>query len=144
MEIVVGSDHGGYGLKLKVREWLEGEEHKVKDIGCHSRESCDYPDFAEKTAKVVARNDKLGIVFCGTGIGVCMAANKVKGIRAALVYDAFTGRMAREHNNANVLCLGGRTTEFEKAREAIAAFLGAKFAGERHGRRVKKIMDLEK
>ena len=144
MEIVVGSDHGGFGLKQRVKEWLESEEHKVRDVGCHSAESCDYPDFAEKAARAVAGTEKLGIVFCGTGIGVCMAANKVKGIRAALVYDEFTGRMAKEHNNANVLCLGGWTTEFEKAREAISAFLGAKFEGGRHEARVKKIMDLEK
>jgi len=90
-----------------------------------------------------AKGKKIGIAVCGTGIGICMAANKIKGARAALVYDSFTGKMARKHNNANVLCFGGRTTSFLKAKSAVTAFLKADFLGKRHARRVRKIMALE-
>jgi len=121
-KIVLGSDHGGFELKEKLRKWLEKEGHSVKDVGCFNEESVDYPEFGAIVARQ-AKGKKIGIAVCGTGIGICMAANKVKGARAALVFDAFTGKMAREHNNANVLCFGGRTTSFVKAKSAVNAFL---------------------
>ncbi len=143
MKIVVGSDHGGFELKEKLKEWLVGEGHSVEDVGC-SGERCDYPDFGAAVArKVAGQTERIGIAVCGTGIGVCIAANKIKGVRAALVYDEFTAKMAREHNNANVICLGGRTTEFGKAKEIVRVFLEAKFEGGRHEARIQKIADLE-
>jgi len=143
MEIVIGSDHGGFELKEKLKEWLAGEGHSVEDVGC-TGEKCDYPDFGAAVAKKVAgQTEKIGIAICGTGIGICMAANKVKGVRAAMIYDEFTAKMAREHNNANVVCLGGRTIDEGKAKEIVGVFLSAKFEGGRHLKRVQKIADLE-
>jgi len=143
MEIIVGSDHGGFELKEKLKEWLVGEGHSVEDVGC-AGERCDYPDFGAAVAgKVAGQTERIGIAVCGTGIGISIAANKIKGIRAALIHNDFTARMAREHNNANVICLGGRTTEFGKAKKIIQIFLEAKFEGGRHEARIQKIADLE-
>jgi len=144
MKIVMGSDHGGFALKEKLKKWLEKEGHSVEDLGCYSRESVDYPEYGARVARAVAGKKKIGIAICGTGIGICMAANKIKKIRAALIHNEFTGRMAKEHNNANVICLGGRTTSFAQAKKAVKAFLEAEFRGGRHARRVRKIMALEK
>jgi ribose 5-phosphate isomerase B len=145
MEFVLGSDHGGFPLKEKTKKWLESKGHAVKDLGCFSEERCDYPDYAEKVAKAVAKKKgAIGLLFCGTGIGMCIAANKVKGSRAALVYNETTGRMAKEHNNANTLCLGGRTTSFANAKKAIGAFLKAEFQKGRHLKRIRKIALLER
>ncbi len=144
-KIIIGSDHAGFPLKEKVKRWLEKEGYAVSDLGCFSAERCDYPDYAEKVAKKVAKSrNAIGMLFCGTGVGMSIAANKIRGIRAAVVYNEFTGRMAREHNNANIICLGARTTSFNKAKEAIKAFLNAEFQGGRHARRVKKIKELER
>lgn len=144
MKIVIGSDHGGFTLKEKLKKWLEKEGHSTEDLGCYSKKSVDYPEYGAKVARAVAGKNKIGIAICGTGIGICMAANKIKKIRAALIYNEFTGRMAKEHNNANIICLGGRTTSFPQAKKAVKAFLKAKFQGGRHARRVRKIMALEK
>ena len=144
VKIVMGSDHGGFELKEKLKKWLEKKGHSVEDIGCYSKESVDYPDYGAKVARAVVGKNRIGIAICGTGIGICMAANKIKGIRAALIYNEFTGKMAKEHNNANVVCLGGRTTRFAQAKKAVNAFLKAGFQGGRHARRVRKIMALEK
>ncbi|MEM0359778.1 MAG: ribose 5-phosphate isomerase B [Candidatus Diapherotrites archaeon] len=145
MDFFLGSDHGGYPLKEKVKKWLESEGHSIKDFGCFSVESCDYPEFAEKVARAVTKNkDSIGLLFCGTGIGMSIAANKIKGIRAALLHNAFEGKMAKEHNNANVLCFGGRTVSFRNAKKAITAFLKAEFVGGRHLRRIEKIAALER
>lgn len=132
-------------MKEKTKKWLESKGHAVKDLGCFSEERCDYPDYAEKVAKAVAKKKgAIGLLFCGTGIGMCIAANKVKGSRAALVYNETTGRMAKEHNNANTLCLGGRTTSFANAKKAIGAFLKAEFQKGRHLKRIRKIALLER
>lgn len=144
VKLVIGADHGGFTLKERIKKWLESMDFEVEDLGTFTEKSCDYPDFAGKVAGKVSEGKGIGLLFCGTGIGMCMAANKVKGIRAALVFNEFTGKMAREHNNANVLCLGGRTTSFEQAKKAINAFLKSEFQGGRHLRRVNKIMALEK
>ncbi|MDP2973472.1 MAG: ribose 5-phosphate isomerase B [Candidatus Diapherotrites archaeon] len=145
----IASDHGGFALKEALKESL-AKKFEVKDLGCDSEESCDYPDFAVLAAKAVAKEKgSLGILCCGTGIGMSLAANKVKGIRAAVVYDEFTAKMAREHNNANIACFGGRNIKPETAAQLAGLFLTAKFAGEtkegaRHLKRVLKIGEIEK
>ncbi len=137
----VGSDHGGVTLKGHVVQWLKEGGHGVEDLGCFSSESVDYPDIARAVAeRVAADGGSLGILVCGTGIGMSMAANKVAGIRAAVVTDPFMSRMAMEHNDANVLCLGERVLGIGLAREVLEAYLGAEFEGGRHARRVAKIM----
>lgn len=144
-KIAIGSDHAGFALKEKIKKWLQEQGYAVSDFGCFSAESCDYPDFAEKVAKEVAKDrNTIGILFCGTGIGMCIAANKIKGIHAALIHNEFTGRSAREHNNANIICLGARVINFATAKKAISAFLNAEFQGGRHARRVRKIKRLER
>ncbi|MBS3058901.1 MAG: ribose 5-phosphate isomerase B [Candidatus Diapherotrites archaeon] len=141
MRIIVGADHAGFRLKEKIKEHLKRKGFEVVDEGTDSEKSCDYPDFAVKVAEKVAKSPKsIGIVVCGTGIGTAMAANKVKGIRAALATNEYMARMAREHNNANVLSLGARVSKEKEALEMVDSFLGTDFSlEERHRRRVKKI-----
>ena len=144
-KIAIGSDHAGFELKQKAAGWLKAKGFSVEDLGTHSKESADYPDFAKKVAKAVAaKKADFGVLICGTGIGMSMAANKVKGVRAAVCHDAFSSQMAREHNDANVLCFGSRTADEKKAKEIVDKFFSTDFAGardggERHLRRVKKI-----
>ena len=134
MKIGFGSDHGGYDLKLKIMEALSKEEgHELFDYGSFEGERVDYPDYAKKTADAVVNKDvDLGILFCGTGIGISIAANKVKGIRCALLSDCFSAQMAKEHNNANMIALGGRVLGEELAIKIVKSFLNAEFQGERH------------
>ena len=141
MRVIVGADHAGFRLKEKIKEHLKRKGFEVADEGTDSEKSCDYPDFAVKVAEKVAKSPKsIGIVVCGTGIGTAMAANKVKGIRAALATNEYMARMAREHNNANVLSLGARVSKEKEALEMVDSFLGTDFSlKERHRRRVKKI-----
>ena len=140
LRIAVGSDHAGFALKKKVREYLVSRGYEVEDHGADSTESVDYPDYAERVAtRVAAQEVAFGVVVCGTGIGVAMSANKVPGIRAAPCNDTLTARMAREHNDANVLTLGGRVLDESTARKILDVWLGTPFAGGRHQRRVDKI-----
>jgi ribose 5-phosphate isomerase B len=140
MKIAIGSDHGGFKLKEYLRQFLLKAGHKVRDYGCFSENPVDYPDIARPLAKAVAQKRyAFGILVCGTGIGVSMVANKVPGIRAALCHNIFTAQMAREHNNANILCLGGRVLSRPLAQQIVQKFLSASFTGGRHLRRVKKI-----
>lgn len=141
MKIAIGSDHGGFRLKEEVTRLLVEQGVEYQDFGCFSQDSVDYPDVALKLAKSVAAGKyPLGILMCGTGIGVSIAANKVAGVRAALCHDTYSARMAREHNNANVLTMGGRVIGPDLAREIVRTFLTAKYAGEqRHARRLAKI-----
>lgn len=142
--IAIGSDHGGYELKEQLLQFLEENGYETEDCGTFSGESVDYPDIAEKVAKVVLAGDaERGILICGTGIGICIAANKINGIRAAHCTDPYSARMAREHNNANIIALGGRITGTELAIEILCAYLDAEFQGGRHQRRVDKITALE-
>ncbi len=142
--IVLGADHGGYLLKEEVRRLLEEMGVPYEDLGTHSAESVDYPDYARAVAeRILAGEAELGILVCGTGIGMSIAANKVPGIRAALCGDVYSARMSRQHNDANVLCLGGRVLGPELAREIVRAWLGASFEGGRHARRLAKIQALE-
>jgi len=145
MKIAVGSDHGGFNLKKTIIEYLEENNIEYRDFGCYSEKPVDYPDFARLVAKAVSRGEfDSGILICGTGIGISIAANKVKGVRAALCNDCFSARMAREHNDANILALGERVIGKGLALEITKTWLESKFQGGRHQRRIDKIMQLEK
>lgn len=143
--IVIGSDHGGLGLKTALKNYLGRRGYTVTDAGTDNDASVDYPDFGQKVAEMVVDGTAdSGILICGTGIGMSIAANKVPGIRAALVTDVFMARMAKEHNNANVLVLGGRVLDEQKACDLAGAWLDATFEGGRHQGRLDKIADIEK
>ena len=143
--IAIGSDHGGYELKEHVKKHLEEKGIEVKDFGTYSEESVDYPDCAKPVCEAVLNAEvERGILFCGTGIGISMAANKFDGIRAALCGDVFSAKMAKEHNNANIICLGGRVTGRELAFMIVDTFLDAEFQGGRHQNRIDKIHAIEK
>lgn len=142
--IAIASDGAGYDLKSSVKTYLEEQGYSVIDCGTDSSESCDYPDFAFKCCrKIVSGEADLGILCCGTGVGMSIAANKVNGIRAACCSDTFSARYTRMHNNANVLCLGQRVIGAGLARELLDAFLSADFEGGRHERRVNKLSMIE-
>ena len=144
MKITIGSDHGAVELKEEVKKILAEFGAEVKDVGTFGTASVDYPDIAEKVcADVVSGAAERGIVLCGTGLGISIAANKIKGIRCALCGDVYSAKMSREHNNANVLAMGGRVTGFGPAGEIVRAWMTTDFAGGRHERRVNKIMALE-
>jgi len=145
MRIAIGCDHRGVNLKQFVIKLIAEAEHSYEDFGCYTTDSVDYPDIAKGVAEAVARGYfERGVLICGTGIGMSMAANKVKGIRAALCHDAFSARRARQHNDANILCLGaGEGQEQEPVAEIVNAFLTYEFEGGRHQRRVDKIRDME-
>lgn len=135
--IPIASDHGGFQLKETVRELLAGLGFQAVDLGCYDETSVDYPDYAFKIADLVASGDHArGILICGTGIGMSIAANRVPGIRAALCHDAFTARMSREHNDANLLVLGGRVLGSEVALDMVSTWLQTAFGGDRHQRRL--------
>ncbi len=145
MRLAVASDHGGFRLKTEIIKFFREKGIDFEDLGTYSEDSVDYPDYALAVAEAVAggRFD-LGVVCCGTGIGVSISANKVPGIRAALCHDTFSARMAREHNDANVIALGQRVIGSGLALEIVRAFLGSKFqGGGRHSRRVEKICGIE-
>ncbi len=142
--IALGADHAGFPVKEAIKKYLLEAGYPVEDLGTWSEESVDYPDYARKVAERVARGeDRFGILVCGTGIGMSIAANKVEGIRAALAHDANTARMSREHNDANVLTLGGRVVGDAKALEIVRDFLGTQFAGGRHQRRIDEITKMD-
>ena len=144
MRIAMASDHGGFALKEELKAWLAEQGHEVEDFGCHSTDSCDYPDFAQAAARAVAAETcERGIVICTTGIGVSMAANKVHGVRCALCTDPWSAEMTRRHNDANVLALGAGVVGPLLARQIVTAFLTHDFEGGRHQRRVDKVMAIE-
>jgi ribose 5-phosphate isomerase B len=144
MKIAFGCDHGGYDLKEVVIEFLKSREIEVLDFGTHSTASVDYPNYGKAVGEAVqSKEADLGIVICGTGIGISLAANKVEGIRAAVVSDTFSARMARMHNNANVLAFGSRVVGKGLAIDLVKAWLDSSFEGGRHKRRVDKIMAIE-
>ena len=145
MKIALGSDHAGLPLKNEIIKHLEGKGIEIKDFGTYTEESCDYPDYVQNVAeKVVAKEFDFGILVCGTGIGISIAANKVKGVRAALCSDTFSAHACREHNNANILALGQRVVGVGLALDIVDNFLNAKFQGGRHENRVNKMMGIEK
>lgn len=138
MKIVIASDHGGYDIKEAIKVALTADGHEVSDLGTNNgTDSVDYPVFAKALCGVITKGEaELGILCCGTGIGMSMAANKQPGIRAAVLSDAYSARLTRNHNNANVLCLGGRVVDNEKAVELARIFVGAEYEGGRHQRRI--------
>ena len=137
MKIAIGSDHGGFGLKQILTAKLLDAGHEVVDCGCNSIDSVDYPDFADHVCQqVLSGGVSLGILVCGTGIGMSMAANRHKGIRAALCHNEYSARMSREHNDANILCLGDRVLGSGVAYAIVEAWLQTEFAGGRHQRRI--------
>lgn len=141
MRIAIASDHAGYPLKALLAEDLREAGHELLDLGAADAEtSVDYPDFGRACAEAVASGKaEFGVVVCGSGIGISIAANRVPGARCALVYDNLSARLAREHNDANIVALGARLTGAETARDAVKAFLATSFAGGRHGRRIEKL-----
>jgi len=142
--VVLGADHAGFPIKETIRQFLENAEYLVDDLGTWSEESVDYPDYGKAVSEcVAAHKDVFGIAVCGTGIGISIAANKVYGIRAAVAHDVSTARLAREHNNANVLALGGRVVSGSQAIEMVQTFLNTSFVGDRHAQRVEKITTIE-
>jgi len=143
MRIAIGGDHRGLELKQFIMKLLNQMEHSYEDFGGYTTDPVDYPDIAKKVAERVAGGDfDRGILICDTGIGMSIAANKVKGIRAALCYDAFSTRRARQHNDANILCLGTRETQ-DTVREIVEVFLNTQFEGGRHQKRLDKIRAME-
>lgn len=139
--IALGCDHGGFQLMQSIMKYLDRNNYEYKYLGTYSEESCDYPEFAKKVAvSITSGESDRGILTCGTGLGINIAANRYKGIRAALCTDTNMARLSRDHNNANVLCLGGRTTDTETALEIVRIFLTTPFSeGERHMRRIEEI-----
>jgi ribose 5-phosphate isomerase B len=145
LKIAIGSDHGGFELKEEIRAHLTGQGIEVIDFGTNSRESVDYPKYGFLVGEAVTKGKvDLGIVVCGTGLGISMAANKVLGIRAAVCTETYSARMAREHNNANILALGGRVTGVGLALDIVDIFVKTPFAGGRHAHRVDLITSIEK
>ncbi len=145
MKIVVGSDHAGFGLKQELAEALRREGHEVLDVGTHSTAAVDYPDSAEAVGSaVVGGQAERGVLVCGSGVGASVAANKIPGVRAAICHDAYSAHQGVEHDDMNVLVLGGRIVGPALAHELVHAFLGARFSGEeRHARRLEKVKALE-
>ena len=143
--IAIGCDHGGINLKNYIEKFLEKKGLEYKDMGTYDTNSCDYPDIAKAVCSLVVSGEcEKGILIFGTGIGMSMAANKIDGIRAAHVTDTYSARMTKEHNNANVICLGERITGCDLALDIVDAYLSAEFLGGRHETRVNKVMELEK
>ena len=139
MKISIGSDHAGFEVKESLKQVLEAAHHELVDVGTKGTDSCDYPDFAGRVGQSVARGEsERGILICGTGIGMCITANKVPGIRAALVTDGFTSEMSRRHNNANVFCAGARVLSLDMIEDCLHLWLKTPYEGGRHERRVGK------
>lgn len=144
MKVVLGCDHGGLNIKNAIIEDLKAKGVEYTDFGCYSDESVDYPEYAYKVATAVSgKDDTLGILCCGTGIGISMAANKVKGIRAAVCTNEFMAEMTRRHNDSNIICMGGRVIDEATAVKLADIFLSTEFEGDRHTRRVDMITQIE-
>ena len=144
MRFYIATDHAGYAYKEKIIEYIKAKGHDITDMGPESAERVDYPDYAQKCALAVKEdNDSFGILICGTGIGISIAANKIEGIRAALCHDAYTAAMSRAHNDAQILCFGQRVVGMGVIESMIDAFIGTPFEGGRHAQRVDKINHLD-
>lgn len=144
MKIALGADHAAFDLKSRVAGLLRELGHEPVDVGCHSTESCDYPDYAYAAAKAVSDGRcERAVLMCGSGIGMEIVANKVAGVRAALVHDLEAAELSRRHNDANALCLGARVTNAERAAEIVKKWLTTPFEGGRHERRVQKIREID-
>ena len=144
MKIGIGNDHSALELKAEIIEFLKEKGHEVVDYGTHTSESCDYPKYGEIVGRAVAAKEvDLGILICGTGLGISLAANKVKGVRAAVCSEPYTAKMSRAHNNCNILAFGARGVGAELAKMIVDTWLSTEFEGGRHQRRVDMIMDIE-
>lgn len=144
MKIAMGSDHGGFELKQEIKHYLVSKGIEVVDVGTNSTDSVDYPEYAKLVCDEVLQNRaQRGILFCGTGIGIGIAANKVHGIRCAIVHDEFTAKMSKQHNDANVISMGGRVLDVQSAKKIVDAYLEAEFEGGRHQKRVDQIMEID-
>ena len=144
MVIVMGNDHSAVDLKHEIKAHLEARGYEVRDFGTDSRESCDYAYYGEKVGRAVAAGEAdLGILICGTGVGISLAANKVKGIRACVCSEPFSAKLSKMHNDTNILAFGARVVGSEMAKMIVDEWLGAKFEGGRHARRVGQIMEIE-
>ena len=144
MKIALGCDHGGYALKEQIKTWIAQMGHETEDFGCYNLDSCDYPDFGAAAARAVSEGKcEMGIVVCTTGIGISIAANKIKGIRCAHCADALQAELTRAHNNANMMAIGAGFTGKNMAERMVQVFLTTGFDGGRHERRVDKVMALE-
>ena len=143
--VALGADHAGYPLKVHVMEYLKKKGHEVIDLGTYSEEPCDYPDFAQAVGEAVTSGKAdVGVVICGSGVGACVAANKIPGVRAGLCHDTFSAHQGREDDDTNVLCMGCRVIGTNLAMEVLDSFLNAKFSGlERHQRRLNKVLAIE-
>lgn len=134
-QLLIGSDHGGFDLKTRLLDWLS-QHYDVRDLGTHCTASIDYPIIASLVATECIKQSSRGILICGTGIGVCIKANRTPGIRAALLYNDFSALMAKQHNDANIVCLGARTTSFNESKRYLSLWLNASFEGGRHLNRI--------
>lgn len=144
MKIGIGNDHSALELKAEIIEFVEAMGHEIVDYGTKTTDSCDYPVYGEAVGRAVVNKEvDLGILICGTGLGISMAANKVKGVRAAVCSEPFTAKMSRAHNNANIIAFGARVVGAELAKMIVDAFLNTEFEGGRHQRRVDMLMDIE-
>lgn len=144
MKIGIGNDHAAVDMKFEIKEYLETKGYEVVNFGTDKKESCNYPEFGEAVAKAVAEGEAdLGILICGTGVGISLAANKVKGIRAVVCSEPVTARLSKEHNNTNVLAFGARIVGMEMAKSIVDAWLDAKFQGGRHQNRIDMITAIE-
>lgn len=146
MKIAIGADHGGYDIKEEIKEYLKANDIEYSDVGIYEKKSCDYPDIALLAAvKVLNKECDLGVLVCGTGIGISIAANKIAGIRCAHCHDTTSAKLTRLHNDANMLAMGGRIIGAELAKDIVEAFIKTPFSGdERHKRRIGKIAEVEK
>ena len=146
LRVALGADHGGFSLKTELLPWLKARGYEVLDLGAHAFDSADdYPDFSKKVAQTVASGEaERGIIICGSGVGGCITANKVPGVRAGTCHDTYSAHQGVEHDDMNVLCLGARIIGIEVAKEVVAAFLEARFSNEeRHHRRLQKVLAVE-
>ena len=144
MKIAIGNDHAGYAMKLEIKAYLQEKGYDVVDYGCYSDSPADYPVYGKRVADAIAGGEcELGVLICGTGIGISLAANKVKGIRAAAVSDPLSAELSRRHNDANIVAIGSRIVGISMAESIVDAFLNARFEGGRHERRVKLLSDIE-
>lgn len=139
MKIIIGSDHAGFEMKEALKQWLHNQSVILEDVGCHSDQSVDYPDYAHAVAQKVESEDSVGILLCGSANGVCITANKHKGIRAALCWNREIAVLARQHNDANIVCIPARFISIDEAKSIVEAFLNTSFEGGRHQNRVNKI-----
>ena len=145
MKIGIGNDHAAVDMKNEIKAYLEEKGHEVVNFGTDTSESCNYPEYGEKVGVAVAGGDvDLGVLICGTGVGISMAANKVEGVRAVVCSEPYSAKLSREHNNSNILAYGARVNGIEMAKMIVDAWLDAEFMGGKHGKRVDMIMDIVK